>query len=510
MTPQGKTPLPTTAKRADMPAPTVIDEPYELPSLDLLDDVPEDVDFEYNDEVSHVRIETINEAFRDFGVKAEAISYTVGPSVTSFDIKLERTTYVKEVTAVLNEISIRLGGMPALFNEIVPGKTMPTLEVPNEKISIVSLKEIIREIDRKPEFIGKVVLTFGKSVQGEIQALPLKDIVHMMVAGTTGSGKSVFLHTLMATLLLRNSPKQVRILIIDPKHVEFKRYEELPHLLGPIITDYAQAKMALIRLMQEMKDRYDLFKDVDTTNIDAYNRYASENGQEQLPLIVAVIDEYANLADGSPAISEHVEQLASMARAAGIHLVVAMQRPTTKVISGNIKNNITTKVALQMNAQVDSITILGHAGAEKLYGNGDMLLSCPRLYRHGEVRLQGAFVSDDDTIRIANAIKKKYEPDYDPRFMNLVDPTAAGPAFPGSFDELFDERYEEIKQFALTQEYITSNRILRDFKMGFNRVMRIIKRLQAEGVLASGPEHPQSNKGIKVMRPHTATPEEEG
>jgi len=470
------------------------------PSIDLLDDVPEEIDTEYNEEVAIRRMGVINQTFVDLGVKAQAVSFQVGPSFTSFDIQLDRGTLVKSVATVINEISIRLGGMPALFTEVVPGKTTSTLEVPNEKISIVSFKEIIKDIDRKPDFQNRVVLPFGKNILGELELLPLKDIIHMLVAGTTGSGKSVFMHTLIMTILMRSHPDDIKLIIIDPKRVEMIRYEGIPHLLAPIINEYSQAKVALTRLLEEMQKRYDMFQNVGISSIDAYNRYARDNGQQPLPLIATIIDEYADLVEGIPSISDIVERLAAMARASGIHMIIATQRPITRIVSGNIKNNIITKVALQMNAQVDSVTVLGHAGAEKLLGNGDMIVSCPKLSRYGELRLQGAFVSEDDTLRVTRFIKDNSEPSYHPNFLNLVDITSMGPQFPGmTIEEPLDERYEDIKLFTMRNEYMSSSRIMREFNMGFNRTLRIIKQLQIDGVLATGPANPQSNKGIPVL-----------
>jgi S-DNA-T family DNA segregation ATPase FtsK/SpoIIIE len=472
---------------------------YDFPPIDLIDDVPEEEDFEYNDEVSVKRMQIINQAFVDLNVKAAAVSYQVGPSFTSFDIQLERGTFVKSVATIINEISIRLGGMPALFTEVVPGKTTSTLEVPNEKVSIVSFKEIIRDLDTRAEFANRIVLPFGKNILGKLELLPLKDIIHMLVAGTTGSGKSVFMHTLIMTVIMRSTPRDIRLLIIDPKRVEMNRYNDIPHLLAPIINDYGQAKMALTRLYEEMSYRYELFKQTGISSVDAYNRYARDNGQEELPLILTIIDEYADLVEGVASISETVERLAALSRASGIHLIIATQRPITRVVSGNIKNNIITKVALQMNAQVDSVTVLGHAGAEKLLGNGDMIVSCPKLSRYGELRLQGAFVSEDDTRRVVDYVNERYPADYHPNFENLIDVTAMGPAFSSGLEELVDEKYEEIKQFTMTQEYMSSSRLIRQYGMGFNRSKQIIAQLQAEGILAPGPDNPQSNKGIKVL-----------
>jgi S-DNA-T family DNA segregation ATPase FtsK/SpoIIIE len=307
------------------------------------------------------------------------------------------------------------------------------------------------------------------------------------------------MHSVIMTILMRSRPDEIKLLIIDPKQVEMMRYEELPHLLAPIINDYSHAKAALTKLLEEMANRYELFKQVGISSIDAYNRYARDNGIEPLPLIATIIDEYADLVDGIPAISDIVERLAAMSRAAGIHLIIATQRPTTKVVSGNIKNNIITKVALQMNAPVDSVTVLGHAGAEKLLGNGDMIVSCPKLSRYGELRLQGAFVSEEDTLRVVDFYKKRYQPSYHPAFANILDEGSGVSLFPGFSFTQSDEQYEQIKAFTLTQEYMSSNRIMREFKVGFSRSKEIILQLQDEGVLAQGPDSPQSNKGIKVI-----------
>jgi len=472
---------------------------YVLPDIDLLSDIPEDVDFEYNDDVSLRRMDIINQTFRDFNVKAETVSYQVGPAVTSFDIILDRTTFVKSVAAVINEISIRLGGMPSIFNEVVYGKTNPTLEVPNEKIAIVSYKEMLKAINADSKFNGKIVIPFGKNLQGGIEAAPLREIVHMLVAGTTGSGKSVFMHTLIMTMLMRDTPEDIRLLMIDPKRVEMNRYRDIPHLLCPVINDYGEAKVALTRLVAEMKRRFALFHDLDISNIENYNRYARDTDSETLPVIAAIIDEYADLAEGINGITELVELLAAQARAAGIHLIIATQRPIIKVISGNIKNNITTKVAMRMNSQVDSVTVLGHAGAEKLLDKGDMIAASSKLSRHGELRLQGAYVPEEDTMCVANDIKQRYQPHYHPDFLNLVDITAMGPSFGGEFELKADERYEEIKNYVLTQEYISANRLTRAYGFGYSRAANIIGLLQRDNIIAKAPDTPQSNKGLRVI-----------
>jgi len=481
----------------DKPAQAVPE--YVFPSIDLLEDIPEDADFEYNDEVSLRRMESINQIFNDFNVKAEAVSYQIGPSVTSFDIVLDRTTLVKSVTSIINDISIRIGGMACIFNEVVFGKTNPTLEVPNEKISIVSYKEILKALNVRGDLHGKIAIPFGKNIQGGIEVSTLREVVHMIVAGTTGSGKSVFMHTLITTILMRSTPDEIRLLIIDPKRVEMSRYAELQHLLAPIVTDYSEAKVALTRLTMEMKNRYELFKDAGVSNIESYNRFAKDNGDEVLPLIATVIDEYADLAEGITGITELVELLSAQARASGIHLIIATQRPVTKIISGNIKNNITTKVALQMSSQVDSVTVLGHAGAEKLLGNGDMIVSCPKLSRHGELRLQGAYVTEEDTIRIANDLRARHKPNYHHSFLHLVDETASGPLFEGGYELKPDERYDEIKQYAMTQEYLSANRLVRYFNFSFSRAANLISLLKKDGILAQAPDSPQSNKGLRVI-----------
>jgi DNA segregation ATPase FtsK/SpoIIIE, S-DNA-T family len=480
----------------------IVSSTHQLPSIDLLADVVEIDSVEHNKTIAEQRMKIINQVFADLNVKAQAVDYQIGPSVTAFAVELDPSTLINSLRNVIDNLAIRLRGLPINFVELVPGKTTSEIQVPNDKISTVHFKEVLVAMNNEPDFDDQIVIPFGHDIAGQLKALPLDDIVHMLIAGSTGSGKSVFMHGLIMSILMRNSPEQVRLLIIDMKIMELIKYQDTPHLLAPIISDKKEAKVALKRLLELMKERYQMFKDAQVNNLKSYNRYAKEHGLMTLPTIITIIDEYNGLVESAPEISDLVEQLAALSRAAGIHLVIATQRPTTKVVTGNIKNNIITKVALMMSLPVDSITVLGHGGADKLLGNGDMLAINPRLSRFGEMRLQGPFVKEDDIHRIVNHHRQFNPGQHDSRFIDLIDRSEYqenGYNIASEEENGDESMYEEIKAKTMTLEYISTSYIQRTYNMGFTRASRMLSRLQEEGIVAEKPDSPQSNKGCRVL-----------
>jgi S-DNA-T family DNA segregation ATPase FtsK/SpoIIIE len=368
---------------------------------------------------------------------------------------------------------------------------------------MVGYKELLEDLRNQPLFKNKFALPFGRNILGEVIALTPKEIIHMLVAGASGSGKTVFVHSFLTSILMSTTPHQARILLIDPKKFELSKYKNLPHLLCPIISDFQEAKISLERLIDEMESRYEKFLESETISLETYNQYAEDNDLQTLPLIFAVIDEYNDLINVNPQVSDIVQRLAQKSRAAGIHLLIATQRPTTNILTGSIKNNLATIVALRVSKQVDSITMLGHAGAEILGGNGDMYLVNPLFARYGEIRVQAPYISDSEIQRICAFVRNQALPDYDEKFLNLIDKSpqfADASGLPSQMNEGFvDPLYSEIKTSASLRNYVSMSWISRTYSTGYPRALKIFKQLQQEGIIDASLDNPNNNRGRKVL-----------
>ena len=494
--------IPTTIK----PMTSSPDDRYQqylLPPLDMLDSRSAVADIEFNEQMTKQRVDILNQKFMALGVEATIVDYQIGPAVTSFDVKMDEGAQISQVRRVLGDLAVALGGFPMSLKELVPGKTVSQLEVLNERISMVGYKELMEDLRNQPLFKNKFALPFGRNILGEVIALTPKEIIHMLVAGASGSGKTVFVHSFLTSILMSTTPKQARILLIDPKKFELSKYKNLPHLLCPIISDFQEAKISLERLIDEMESRYEKFLESETISLETYNQYAEENDLETLPLIFAVIDEYNDLINVNPQVSDIVQRLAQKSRAAGIHLLIATQRPTTNILTGSIKNNLATIVALRVSKQVDSITMLGHAGAEILGGNGDMYLVNPLFARYGEIRVQAPYISDSEIQRICAFVRNQALPDYDEKFLNLIDKSpqfADASGVPTALNESFvDSLYAEIKAAASLRNYVSMSWISRTYSTGYPRALKIFKQLQQEGIIDASLDNPNNNRGRKVL-----------
>jgi S-DNA-T family DNA segregation ATPase FtsK/SpoIIIE len=347
--------------------------------------------------------------------------------------------------------------------------------------------------------MAKIVVPFGRDIQGNVITLSPKEIVHMLIAGATGSGKSVFIHSLITSLIYKARPDQVKLMLVDPKRVELSKYKAIPHLLCPIISDFDEAKVAVERLYIEMENRYKIFQAAECTSLDQYLQFAQQHNLKPLPYIFAILDEYNDLVEGMPQVSDWVQRIAQKSRAAGIHIVLATQRPTTNVVTGNVKNNMVTKVALRVASPIDSMTVLGHAGSEVLMGNGDMFLTNPLFNHTGEIRVQGAYISDEEIMKVTQFMREKYAPDYYPAFLNLVDKSAMGPAYSPTVQNEEDELYDIVCEALVNMEFVSLNAIMTTYGVGFNRAKGIFKRLQAENKIEIRKDNLQNNRGAKVL-----------
>lgn len=472
---------------------------YIFPSIELLNTNTEKNDTSENDESCKSRAEIINNTFKNLGIGAEVVSYTVGPSVTRFDVMTHADSTVNAIQKVVTDISVRLGGEMVRFEPIVAGKSTSGLEMPNEHRTKVLIRDVIEQLPDGKEHTLEV--PFGKSITGELKYANLADFPHMLIAGTTGSGKSIFVHSIIITLLMRNKPDELKLILVDPKKVEMNYYDDIPHLLCPVISDMQKVFVCFTKLVNEMENRYTKFKDNKVRDIKGYNALMKEKHNPILPYIVVFIDEYADLVENYKEIKEPVVKIVQKARAAGIHMVFATQRPSVNVVDGNIKANVSTRVALSCASAIDSTTVIGTGGAEKLLGYGDMLVDCPLISRSMKPRVQGCFVSEIEINRVCEFLREHYQPQFDPDYLNLEPVVPQKSNFEDIKVEPFDkeksdeEMYQKIKEDASHRPAFSISYIVRTYGMGYTRAGKMFSRLQAEGIVALTGD----SRGCKVL-----------
>lgn len=468
---------------------------YEYPNLDLLNTARVADEMEINRRAAEDKLDIINSSFANFRIGASAISYTIGPSITRFDIKMDDDKSVSTLTKFIPDIGIRLGGLKGRFEPIIIGKSTSGYEVPNEKKIMVTLKDCLQQMpsDEKHKF----AIPFGKNIDGKVILGRVDEFPHLLVAGSTGSGKSVFVHSLLITLLMRNRPDELKLLIIDPKRVEMTKYRDIPHLLCPIIKEAKEARIAMEKLADEMERRYRLFEEEGANKLSEYNALARELNKEILPRIIVIVDEYADVIESEKDISSPLLRLAQKSRAAGINLIVATQRPSVEIITGTIKANLPARVALLTASTTDSLVILGQGGAESLLGNGDMLVDWAQVSNQGLTRIQGAYVDNGEIRAVTDYLKNNYPTDYMKEFLDLSERHDTN-SIAGTPSDFVDSIYEDVKNFVYTQDTISINRIQTTFGVTFNRAKPIYDMLMAEGIIVP-PDASNSSRGAKVI-----------
>lgn len=451
---------------------------YVYPPEEVLDTYP-DISSEI-DHVTEAAGKVLMQTLLEFKIDAQLTGIQKGPVVTMYEILPAPGIRVQAITNLTDNIALQLAASRVRMVAPIPGKQAVGIEVPNKKRSIVSFREMLNEVDRKRDYEIPVVL--GKDITGKSQVIDLTKTPHLLIAGATGSGKSVCVNSLICSILFRRSPKDVRLMLVDPKIVELKLYNDIPHLLTPVITDSKKAIKALQYCIYEMERRYDLLDQLNVRDIKTYNRRIREQGlaKEKLPYIVLVIDEFADLMTTTgKEMESYLARLAAMARAVGIHLVLATQRPSTNVITGIIKANIPSRVAFMVTSNTDSRIILDQSGAEKLLGRGDMLFSSswdPNL-----VRLQGAFLSEEEVERIVDEVCKNGEPDYldEELFWDEDDDEDTPDIESGESDPLM----EEALQIIYTRKSASASYLQRRLKIGYNRAARLIEEMEDRGII---------------------------
>lgn len=457
--------------------------PYNLPPFSLLKiHASEDTKYE-NQRIAQERLEKINNTFLQYKIGAQVISYTIGPSVTRYNVKMNEGVRVNTLATISNEISIALNGNKTVRVElVVEGRDTSSIEVGNPKATGVSFRECFEQIKERNSPKDKLLIPLGKDIEGKVVTTSMDELPHLLVAGTTGSGKSVFINTIIATFIMRNTPDELKLMLIDPKKVEFSKYNNLPHLLCPIITDAREGKEALKRLVQEMERRYECLSEKGASKISEYNEFAEIQGFEKMPNIVLVCDEFSDfMSEHGKEIEQSVKKLAQKARACGIYLIICTQRPSVNVITGDIKAVIPSRVGLLVPQYVDSKTILDDGGAESLLGNGDMLCRIP--HHNSLVRVQGAFISGIEIVQICQYIKEQRDVKYDPSFLDLVSQQVVTFHSNGERRKELDPLHEECKAEIIRSKIASTSSLQSKFGIGYARADHILNCLEDEGYL---------------------------
>ncbi len=440
--------------------------PYELPPVSLFS-IPPEVKTDPKESLERQKT-AIDHTFEAFGVGAHVHSYTYGPTVTRFEVVLDSGVRISKVTQLQDNLKMNLSAEQIRIEAPIPGKSTVGIEVPNEVRQTVHFANLIQK-DVFKNAKDPLTVALGQDIDGFTIVESIKAMPHGLIAGQTGSGKSVNINTILVSLLLKHTPEELKMILIDPKMVELSSYDELPHLLTPVITNVKAATAALKWAVDEMERRYQMFAESKVRDIVGYNEEASR----ALPYMVIVVDELADLmVVASQAVEESIMRLTQKARAAGIHLLVATQRPSTDVIKGTIKSNIPTRVAFSVASHIDSQTILDSAGAEKLIGKGDMLLM---VNGKNKRRLQGAFVSDEDIDSVTEFIKNQRTPDYLFTADELIEKAI------NTFQN--DELLIDVAKFVIGQGEASMNRIIKNFNIGFNRAQSIVSSLESAGIV---------------------------
>lgn len=469
---------------------------YKLPSLQLFaPDKPKDQSKEKK--IVRENIKILEETFASFGIKVTVERAEIGPSVTKYEVKPAVGVRVNRISNLADDLALALAAKDVRIEAPIPGKSLVGIEVPNSEIATVSFRELWEQSQTKAENLLEIPL--GKAVNGTARAFDLSKMPHLLVAGSTGSGKSVAVNGIIASILMKARPDQVKFMMVDPKMVELSVYNDIPHLLIPVVTNPRKASKALQKVVDEMENRYELFAKVGVRNIAGFNAKVEEfNSQSEykqvpLPLIVVIVDELADLMMvASKEVEDAIIRLGQKARAAGIHMILATQRPSVDVISGLIKANVPSRVAFAVSSGTDSRTILDENGAEKLLGRGDMLFK--PIDENHPVRLQGSFISDDDVERIVNFIKAQADADYDESF----DPGEVSEN-EGEFSDGEtggDPLFEEAKALVIETQKASASMIQRRLSVGFNRATRLMEELEMAGVI--GPA--EGTKPRKVLQ----------
>lgn len=446
---------------------------YQLPPITLLNSPVKKQTITKSDVVEKSKI--LQSTFNNFGIEVKIVKAIVGPSITQFQILPTPGTKVSKIVNLSNDIALNLAAKDVRIEAPIPGKSLIGIEIPNTINELVTMKEVfVNDEDNSP-----LSVALGKDVSGGSIFTRIDKTPHLLIAGSTGSGKSVCVNTIITSILLKNKPDKVKLIMIDPKMVELSIYDGIPHLLTSVVTDPIKAADVLHKVVLEMENRYREFARARVRNMDGYNKIAAKDPDyKELPYIVVIIDELADLMMvSSKEVEESIARIAQKARAAGIHMIIATQRPSVDVITGVIKTNIPSRIAFAVSSSIDSRTILDKSGAETLLGKGDMLYLSADSSK--PVRIQGAFLSDEEVEKVVDYVKSQSEAQYDPN-MTPSDVSSHSESFSG--DDI-DPLYKEVLLFIAKTQKASASLLQRRFKIGYNRAARIIDMLEEDGYI---------------------------
>ncbi len=472
----------------------VENEDYELPLMDLLK-LPQPTDQSGEYKMIHENAAKLERTFQSFGVKANVTQVHLGPAVTKYEVHPSAGVKVSKIVSLTDDLALALAAKDIRMEAPIPGKSAIGIEVPNTEVAMVSLREVIESNPKdKPE--SKLMIGLGRDITGEAVLAELNKMPHLLVAGSTGSGKSVCINGIITSILMRAKPHEVKLMMIDPKMVELSVYNGVPHLLAPVVTNAKKASQALKKVVDEMERRYELFAHTGTKNIEGYNEYirkynaAEDAEQPLLPYIVVIVDELADLMMvASSDVEDSITRLAQMARAAGIHLIIATQRPSVDVITGVIKANIPSRIAFAVSSATDSRTILDMGGAEKLLGRGDMLFHPVGASK--PVRIQGAFLSDEEVQEVVDFVIGQQKAQYQE---NMIPED-----IPETTSEVDDEVYDDAVALVLEMQTASVSMLQRRFRIGYTRAARLIDEMEARGIV--GPYEGSKPRTVLMGKP---------
>ncbi|QHZ46859.1 DNA translocase FtsK [Bacillus sp. NSP9.1] len=451
---------------------------YQLPSISLLDD-PKHTGQQTDKKNIYDNARKLERTFQSFGVKAKVTQVHLGPAVTKYEVYPDVGVKVSKIVNLSDDLALALAAKDIRIEAPIPGKSAIGIEVPNAEVAMVSLKEVLEsKLNDRPD--AKLMIGLGRNISGEAVLAELNKMPHLLVAGATGSGKSVCVNGIITSILMRAKPHEVKMMMIDPKMVELNVYNGIPHLLAPVVTDPKKASQALKKVVNEMERRYELFSHTGTRNIEGYNDYikrmnASEEAkQPELPYIIVIVDELADLMMvASSDVEDSITRLSQMARAAGIHLIIATQRPSVDVITGVIKANIPSRIAFSVSSQTDSRTILDMGGAEKLLGRGDMLFL--PVGANKPLRVQGAFLSDEEVEKVVDHVITQQKAQYQEEM--IPEETSE------TLSEVTDDLYDEAVALVVSMQTASVSMLQRRFRIGYTRAARLIDAMEERGVV---------------------------
>ncbi len=483
-------------------------KPYVFPPLSLLAK-PKPVNQKGNEVAVEDNKKILNQVLTDFGIEGHIVNANIGPSVTQYELDVKAGTKVSKILGIHRELALALAVKDVKIEAPIPGKRTIGIEVPNKVTTMVTVREILEKVPPKLKD-SKLLVTLGKNVMGAPVFCEINKTPHLLVAGATGSGKSVCINSILISILMRTKPEEVKLVLVDPKKVELSMYNGVPHLLAPVVTDPKKANIALKKIVVEMERRYEVFSDSGTKNITSYNNYIDkynegrpkEEQKNKLPFIVVIIDELADLMlVAAKEVEDSIMRITQMARAAGIHLIVATQRPSTDVITGVVKANIPSRISFAVSSQIDSRTILDQGGAEKLLGKGDML-----FLPQGEsspIRVQGTFIDEDEIKRVVDHVIKQQIAKYD-NSLTMDDEELHATTMVEEKDDYDEPLYNEIVDFVVQGGKASASLLQRRFRLGYNRAARAMDLLEERGIV--GP--PNGSKPREVLVKKDANEEE--